>query len=89
MLGGLALKRRWQHARAAGKSTEKPNLIVSSAVQVCWEKFCNYFDVEMRFVPTTRSTSLMDGTGLEDVVDENTIGVVVLMGVTYTGATSR
>jgi glutamate decarboxylase len=87
MLGGLALKRRWQHARrAAGKSTEKPNLIMSSAVQVCWEKFCNYFDVEMRFIPTSEEHPLMDGTGLEDVVDENTIGVVVLMGVTYTGA---
>ena len=87
MLGGLALKRRWQHARrAAGKSTEKPNLIMSSAVQVCWEKFCNYFDVEMRQVATTEEHPLMDGTSLEDVVDENTIGVVVLMGVTYTGA---
>ncbi|MDR5699359.1 glutamate decarboxylase [Agromyces aerolatus] len=87
MLGGLALKRRWQHARrAAGKSTEKPNLIMSSAVQVCWEKFCNYFDVEMRFIPTTEEHPLMDGTGLEDVVDEHTIGVVALMGVTYTGA---
>jgi len=87
MLGGLALKRRWQHARrAAGKSTETPNLIMSSAVQVCWEKFCNYFDVEMRFIDTSDEHPLMDGTGLEDVVDENTIGVVVLMGVTYTGA---
>ncbi|MFE5670403.1 glutamate decarboxylase [Agromyces sp. NPDC056523] len=87
MLGGLALKRRWQNARrAAGKSTEKPNLIMSSAVQVCWEKFCNYFDVEMRQVATTEEHPLMDGTSLEDVVDENTIGVVVLMGVTYTGA---
>lgn len=87
MLGGLALKRRWQLARrAAGKSTEKPNLIMSSAVQVCWEKFCNYFDVEMRLVPVTEEHPLMDGTGLEEVVDENTIGVVVLMGVTYTGA---
>ncbi|WP_246190536.1 glutamate decarboxylase [Agromyces agglutinans] len=87
MLGGLALKRRWQHARReAGASTEKPNLIMSSAVQVCWEKFCNYFDVEMRFIPTSDEHPLMDGTGLEDVVDENTIGVVVLMGVTYTGA---
>ena len=87
MLGGLALKRRWQHARrAAGQSTEKPNLIMSSAVQVCWEKFCNYFDVEMRLVPVTEEHPLMDGTGLEDVIDENTIGVVVLMGVTYTGA---
>lgn len=87
MLGGLALKRRWQHARrAAGKSTETPNLIMSSAVQVCWEKFCNYFDVEMRLIPTTDEHPLMDGTGLEDLVDENTIGVVALMGVTYTGA---
>jgi glutamate decarboxylase len=87
MLGGLALKRRWQHARReAGTSTETPNLIMSSAVQVCWEKFCNYFDVEMRFIPTTEEHPLMDGTGLEDVVDENTIGVVALMGVTYTGA---
>ena len=87
MLGGLALKRRWQNARrAAGKPAEKPNLIMSSAVQVCWEKFCNYFDVEMRLVPTSEEHPLMDGTGLEDVVDENTIGVVVLMGVTYTGA---
>jgi glutamate decarboxylase len=87
MLGGLALKRRWQHARrAAGLSTEKPNLIMSSAVQVCWEKFCNYFDVEMRLIPVSEEHPIMDGTGLEDVVDENTIGVVVLMGVTYTGA---
>ncbi|WP_127794963.1 glutamate decarboxylase [Agromyces sp. LHK192] len=87
MLGGLALKRRWQHSRrAARKSTEKPNLVMSSAVQVCWEKFCNYFDVEMRFIPTSDAHPLMDGTGLEDVVDEHTIGVVVLMGVTYTGA---
>ena len=87
MLGGLALKRRWQHARrAAGKPTDKPNLIMSSAVQVCWEKFCNYFDVEMRLIPVTEDHPLMDGTGLEDVVDENTIGVVAIVGVTYTGA---
>ncbi|MWB98217.1 glutamate decarboxylase [Agromyces seonyuensis] len=87
MLGGLALKRRWRAARvAAGKPADKPNLIMSSAVQVCWEKFCNYFDVEMRLIPTTDEHPIMDGTGLEDVVDENTIGVVVLMGVTYTGA---
>ncbi|WP_394553636.1 glutamate decarboxylase [Agromyces sp. MMS24-JH15] len=87
MLGGLALKRRWQHARtAAGKPTHKPNLVMSSAVQVCWEKFCNYFDVEMRFIPTSDEHPIMDGTGLDDVVDEHTIGVVVLMGVTYTGA---
>jgi glutamate decarboxylase len=87
MLGGLALKRRWQQARrAAGKSTEKPNLVMSSAVQVCWEKFCNYFEVEARYVPVSDEHRVLDGDGLEAYVDENTIGVVAIMGVTYTGA---
>lgn len=86
MLGGLALKRRWQHARKAeGKSVEKPNLVLSSAVQVCWEKFCNYWDVEPRFVPISDEHRVLDGFELEKYVDENTIGVVAIMGVTYTG----
>ncbi|MGC5224626.1 glutamate decarboxylase [Micromonospora sp. DT81.3] len=86
MLGGLALKRRWQLARrAAGESTEKPNLILSSAVQVCWEKFCNYFDVEARYVPISDEHRVLDGFELDKYVDENTIGVVGIMGVTYTG----
>lgn len=86
MLGGLALKRRWQHARrAAGKSTDKPNLVLSSAVQVCWEKFCNYWDVEPRYVPISYEHKVFDGHDLEKYVDENTIGVVAILGVTYTG----
>jgi len=86
MLGGLAFKRRWQHARrAAGLSTEKPNLVMSSAVQVCWEKFCNYWDVEARMVPITDEHPCLDGHDLAAYVDENTIGVVAIMGVTYTG----
>jgi glutamate decarboxylase len=87
MLGGLALKRRWQaRRRAEGKSTEKPNLIMSSAVQVVWEKFCNYFEVEARYVPISDEHKELDGHELEKYVDENTIGVVAIMGVTYTGA---
>lgn len=86
MLGGLALKRRWVRAReAAGKSTDKPNLVMSSAVQVCWEKFCNYFDVEPRFIPISYDHKVLDGHDLEKYVDEHTIGVVCIMGVTYTG----
>lgn len=86
MLGGLALKRRWQHARrAAGKPVDRPNLVLSSAVQVCWEKFCNYFEVEARYVPISADHKVLDGHDLERYVDENTIGVVAIMGVTYTG----
>lgn len=86
MLGGLALKRRWQKARKEkGLSTEKPNLVMSSAVQVCWEKFCNYFDVEARYVPISLEHKVLDGHDLEKYIDENTIGVVAIMGVTYTG----
>ncbi|WP_132992370.1 glutamate decarboxylase [Gordonia zhaorongruii] len=87
MLGGLALKRRWQHRRKeAGRSTEAPNIVLSTAVQVCWEKFCNYFEVEPRWVPITEDRLYLDGHDLEKYVDENTIGVVAIMGQTYTGA---
>ncbi|UKO92348.1 glutamate decarboxylase [Gordonia amicalis] len=86
MLGGLALKRHWQARRKAeGKSTEKPNLVLSTAVQVCWEKFCNYFEVEPRWVPISPEHMVLDGHELEKYVDENTIGVVAIMGQTYTG----
>ncbi|MBN9106608.1 MAG: glutamate decarboxylase [Propionibacteriaceae bacterium] len=86
MLAGLALKRHWQHARkAAGKPSDAPNLVMSSAVQVCWEKFCNYFEVEPRFVPVSLDHKVLDGHDLASYVDENTIGVVAIMGVTYTG----
>ena len=86
MLAGLALKRRWQHARRdAGKPAETPNLVMSSAVQVCWEKFCNYFEVEPRYVPISEEHRVLDGHDLDAYVDENTIGVVAILGVTYTG----
>lgn len=86
MLGGLALKRHWQaRRRAEGKSTEKPNLVLSTAVQVCWEKFLNYFEVEPRWVPVSEEHFVFDGHDLENYVDENTIGVVAIMGVTYNG----
>ncbi|MDR2108781.1 MAG: glutamate decarboxylase [Coriobacteriales bacterium] len=92
MLGGLALKRRWQEARRAqGKAADRPNLVMSSATQVCWEKFCNYFDVEPRSVSISEEHKVLDGAvlsngrSLVDYLDENTIGVVAIMGVTYTG----
>ena len=52
---------------------------------MCWEKFCNYWDVEARYVPISDEHKVLDGHDLEKYVDENTIGVVAIMGVTYTG----
>ncbi|RPF22294.1 glutamate decarboxylase [Myceligenerans xiligouense] len=86
MLAGLALKRRWaERRRDAGLPAERPNLVLSSAVQVCWEKFCNFFEVEPRYVPISDGHPTLDGDTVRDHVDENTIGVVAIMGVTYTG----
>lgn len=86
MLGGLALKRLWQERRRAeGKSTEQPNLVLSAGVQVVWEKFCNYWDVEARYVPVTEDHLVLDGFELEQYVDEHTIGVVAILGQTFTG----
>ncbi|WP_336992662.1 glutamate decarboxylase [Leucobacter sp. VD1] len=86
MLGGLALKRRWQERRRAeGKPADRPNLVLSAGVQVVWEKFCNYWDVEPRYVPVTEEHLVLDGHHLEQYVDECTIGVVAILGQTYTG----
>ena len=86
MLGGLALKRLWQEKRKAdGKTAGQPNLVLSAGVQVVWEKFCNYWDVEARYVPVTEEHLVLDGNDLEKYVDENTIGVVAILGQTYTG----
>jgi glutamate decarboxylase len=84
MLGGLALKWRWrERRRAEGKPTDRPNL-VCGPVQVCWEKFARYFDVELRQVPLEAGATGMQPHQLRDYVDENTIGVVAILGVTYT-----
>ncbi|GEO24525.1 glutamate decarboxylase [Alicyclobacillus acidoterrestris] len=86
MLAGLALKRRWQNARKkAGKSIDRPNIVFSSAVQVVWEKFANYWEVEPRYVNITPDKPYLHPDGVLSAVDENTIGVVPILGVTYTG----
>jgi glutamate decarboxylase len=84
MLGGLALKWNWRkRQRAQSKSTEAPNLIMGP-VQVCWHKFCRYFDVEIREVPMEGERLLLTPEEVVKRCDENTIGVVVTLGVTFT-----
>ncbi|MFD0356164.1 glutamate decarboxylase [Streptomyces sp. NPDC127110] len=84
MLGGLALKWRWrERRRAEGKPVDRPNL-VCGPVQICWEKFARYFDVELRQVPLEPGATGLRPHQLAEYVDENTIGVVAILGVTYT-----
>ncbi|EDV1506817.1 glutamate decarboxylase [Salmonella enterica subsp. salamae] len=85
MLGGLAMKWRWRkRMKAAGKSTDKPNL-VCGPVQICWHKFARYWDVELREIPMQHGQLFMDPKRMVEACDENTIGVVPTFGVTYTG----
>ncbi len=84
MLGGLALKWNWrERRRRAGKSTDRPNLI-SGPVQICWHKFARYFDVELREVPVERNRLLLSPEEVVKRCDENTIGVVPTLGLTFT-----
>ncbi len=87
MLGGLALKRRWQQRRKAeGKPADKPNLVMGINVQVCWEKFANYWDVEMRLVPMEGDRLHLNGEEAVKLCDEDTIGVVAVLGSTFDGS---
>ncbi len=87
MLGGLALRRRWQRAReAAGLPADRPNIVMGDNVQVCWEKFANYWDVEMRLVPMVGERFHLTADEAAARCDENTIGVVAVMGSTFDGS---
>ncbi|WP_425399293.1 glutamate decarboxylase [Aeoliella sp.] len=84
MLGGMAMKRRWEAGRkAAGKPTVKPNL-VTGPVQVCWHKFTRYWDIEHREIPMDAGRLIMTPEEVLSRCDENTIGVVPTLGVTFT-----
>ena len=87
MLGGMALLWRWRAGRqAAGLDTAKPNLVMGSNVQVCWEKFCRYWQVEPRRVPMVPGRLHLGPPEAAAKCDENTIGVVAIMGSTMDGS---
>jgi glutamate decarboxylase len=87
MLCGLAMKWRWrERRRAAGKPADRPNLVTGANVQVCWEKFCRYWDVEPRLVPMEGNRFHLDAEQAVAHCDENTIGVVSVLGSTFDGS---
>lgn len=85
MLGGMALLWNWRARRKAeGKPADTPNMI-TGPVQICWHKFARYWDVELREIPMEGDRLLMTPDEVLKRVDENTIGVVPTLGVTFTG----
>ncbi|HEY2763636.1 MAG TPA: glutamate decarboxylase [Pseudonocardiaceae bacterium] len=82
MLAGLALKRRWRARGGAGT----PNIVMGNNVQVCWDKFANYFEVEPRLVPMQGDRFHLDPASALSRVDANTIGVVAILGSTFDGS---
>ena len=86
MLGGVAAWLRWRDRRKAeGKPYNNPNLVMSTAYQVVWEKFCQLWQIEMRTVPITHEHPTLDIQKAIEMCDENTICVVPIAGVTWTG----
>jgi glutamate decarboxylase len=86
MLGGLAMKKIWQKKRKEkGLDHYHPNIIMCSTVQVAWKKFAAFFDVEPRYVNISHDRFVIDTEEACKLVDENTIGIVMMLGSTYTG----
>ncbi|ORA35300.1 glutamate decarboxylase [Mycobacterium aquaticum] len=85
MLAGLALKWRWREKVGDGWKGRTPNLVMGSNVQVVWEKFCRYFDVEPRYLPMAQGRYVITPEQVLGAVDEDTIGVVGILGTTFTG----
>ena len=86
MLAGMAMKFRWRNRLSEKERKNRvPNIVMSETYQICWEKFCVYWDVEMRTVPIDEEHLCLNTDIVMDYVDENTIGIVGILGTTYTG----
>lgn len=88
MLAGLAMSWLWRQKVGDGKNgwrTRRPNLVMGSNVQVVWEKFCRYFDVEPVYLPMEEGRYVITPEQVLGAVNEDTIGVVAILGTTYTG----
>jgi glutamate decarboxylase len=86
MLGGMAMKWNWRDKlKKAGKATDKPNLVMGANTQICWHKFCKYWDIEAREVKCEGDRFTLNAEETLKLIDENTIGVIVIMGSTFDG----
>lgn len=86
MLGGMALKWKWrERMKKKGKPADKPNLVLGVDVQICWEKFCRYWEIEPRLIPMEKGRYIINAEEVLKRIDENTIGVAAILGTTFSG----
>ena len=86
MLGGMAMKWNWREKmKQAGKPADKPNIVMGANTQVCWHKFCKYWEIEAREVKAEGNRFTLNAEETLKLVDENTIGVIAIMGSTFDG----
>ncbi|MER6301627.1 glutamate decarboxylase [Kitasatospora sp. NPDC001539] len=87
MLAGMALKHRWMRRNAERYAAgARPNLVMGVNVQVCWEKFCTFWEVEARTAPMEGERFHLGPEQAVALCDENTIGVVGILGSTFDGS---
>jgi len=92
LLAGLALKFRWRswYAKRNKLSADealgvRPNMVISTCFQAAWEKLFKYMDIEPKLVRPSVGTFKVDPEQIREAIDENTIGVVCIMGNHYGG----
>ncbi|MFN9631174.1 MAG: glutamate decarboxylase [Cyanobacteriota bacterium] len=83
MLAGLVMRWHWRRRRGSGG---QPNIVMGANRQVCWDKFCVYFDVEPRFMPLAPGRLHLTPEEAVARCDENTIGVVGVLGSVVDGS---
>ncbi len=87
MLAGLAMKWHWRNRRGlTARDAQRPNLVMGANAQICWPKFCRYWDVEARTVPVRSGETTLHPDDAADACDDDTIGVVAILGSTYDGS---
>ena len=87
LLAGLVLRWHWrQRCGRLGGGTGRPNLVMGANRQVCWDKFCTYFDVEPRRVPLRPDCLHLDAAAAAAACDAGTIGVVAVLGSVVDGS---
>jgi len=87
MLAGLAFKWQWRQKNNFNSHVKaKPNLVLGANAQICWHKFCKYWDIEPRYIPLEEGRYHIDSDLACEACDNNTIGVVGIMGSTLDGS---